>query len=571
MSQLFERIYQWPARTVGTGCVMLMMVVLFVCAPYQHGDLGEGAPRMSVLGGLLHMVSADSEWLYCPLVPVLAGCLVYLRRKELAALPLEGSPVGLGILLVALGVYWVGYKADTIYPGYLAVQIVLAGAIVWLAGCRWMSTLAFPWAFLVFTWPTVPLEDWVAFPLRLMTADLSSGLIHMLGIDVVREGTGLYSAPNVAHGLVAGQLFKLDVEVPCSGIRSLSALMMISALYGCLSLKRVLPKVLLFLSAIPLAVAGNIVRMALLAQGSIWFGADVAVGRVVGNVQEISFFHEMAGYSVFAVALAGMFAFSTLMEGKHWKRFTRLTRPEPASGALVEESDVRRRMLARGALLVGLAAVTPLFCSLIGQQPPLSPSGVRMALPLSVGSLQGIPQEATAQEMNALTEGVHIERKLYVSDARQMLATIVLSGPSRRALHRPDICLPGQGWSIAGKSEVPVRLSDGREINVMMMRVFRDSLTDGGHLVRLRGINLFWYQGYGEVQTADYYNHVFLTYFDSVFKNLNHRWALMSFFIPFSEGELGTADPVAEAGALLALENMIGQVAPTVLKQTDAR
>ena len=234
---------------------MLMMVALFVCAPYQHGDLGEIAPRMSVLGGLLHMVNIDSEWLYCPLVPVIAGCLVYRRRKELSALPLEGSPVGLGILLVGLGVYWVGYKADTIYPGYLAVQIVLAGAIVWLAGWRWMSTLAFPWAFLVFTWPTVPLEDWVAFPLRLMTADLSSSLIRMLGIDVVREGTGLYSAPNVAHGLAAGQLFKLDVEVPCSGIRSLSALLMISALYGWLSLKRVLPKVLLFLSAIPLAVA----------------------------------------------------------------------------------------------------------------------------------------------------------------------------------------------------------------------------------------------------------------------------------------------------------------------------
>ena len=572
MTQFFDRISRWPARKVGAAVVLLVMALLFVLGPYQHGDQGLETTRMSVVAGLLHVVAYDSEWLYCPIVPVVAAFLVYLRRRELAVLPLQGRLVtGLGILLLGLGVYWVGYKADTIYPGFLSVHLVLAGIIVLLAGWRWMAALAFPWAFLVFTWPTIPLEDWVAFPLRMMTADLSSQLLHLLGIDVVREGTGLYSAPDAARGLVAGKLFKLDVEVPCSGIRSLSALMMISALYGYLSLKRWLPRLFLFLSAVPLAVAGNIVRMALLALGSIWLGTDVAVGRVVGGTQEISFYHEMAGYSVFAVALAGMFAFSTLLEGRHWKRLASMTKQGASCPAESSQTGPDRKVLRRSGLAVVLALAALWLCARTGQQPPISPSGVVMQLPLSLGSLQGINQEATAQETNGLTEGVKIERKLYISNNRQMLATIVLSGPVRRALHRPDICLPGQGWSIAGKMEVPVRLSDGREITVMMMRLFRDSLNESGHLVRLRGLNLFWYQGYGEVQTADYYDHVFLTYFDSVFKNLNHRWALMSFFMPYSESELGTSDPVAEAGAMEALRDMIGQVAPMVLKKTGQR
>lgn len=568
MIQPIHRLLQWPARTVGTASALLVMALLFMLAPYQHGDQGMDAPRMSVLGGLLNVVSKDAEWLYCPVVPVVATLLVYLRRRELAVLPLNGRLVtGLGILIAGLAVYWVGFKADTIYPGFLAVHMVLAGLIVMLAGWRWMAALAFPWAFLVFTWPTIPLEDWVAFPLRMMTADLSASLLHFLGVDVVREGTGLYSAPDVAKGLAAGKLFKLDVEVPCSGIRSLSALMMISALYGYLSLKRWWPRLFLFLSAIPLAVVGNIVRMALLALGSIWFGSDVAVGRVVGNTQEISFYHEMAGYSVFAVALAGMFAFSTLLEGRHWKQLASLGKagaPEPQQTPLAEP---RWQVLGRSGLALVLALVTLQVCSSTGQQPPISPSGVVMQLPLSLGSLQGINQEMTAQETNGLTEGVKIERKLYISQDRQMLATIVLSGPARRALHRPDICLPGQGWSIAGKVEVPVHLSDGREITVMMMRVFRDTLNESGRLVRLRGLNLFWYQGYGEVRTPDYYQHVFLTYFDSVFRNLNHRWALMSFFMPYSESELGTNDPIAEATAMQALRDMIGQVTPMVLKK----
>ena len=541
------------------------MALLYLIAPYQHGDLGPDAPRISVLGGLMRIVEAESEWIYCPAVPFLAIFLVYLKRRELAALPLRGRLVpGLFVLLIGLACYWVGYRADTIYPGFISAHLVLVGMIVSLAGWRWMKALAFPCVFLAFTWPTIPLEDWVAFPLRVMTAELSATLLHAVGVDVLREGTGLYSAPDIAHGLVAGKLFKLDVEVPCSGIRSLSALMMISALYGYLSLKRPLWRGVLFLSAIPLAVVGNIVRMAALAIGSIWLGSDVAVGRVVDGVQEISFFHEMAGYAVFAVALAGMFALSALLEGKVWKQLTKLRRGDAGERPATANAVA---MMGRAGLMLGLSGLAMLACMITGQQPPFSPSGVVMQLPLTIGNLQGITQEATAAETNILTEGVKIERKLYVSPNRTMLATMVLSGPSRRALHRPDICLPGQGWSIAGKMEIPVHLSDGQDIQVMMMRLFRDGANDEGRMVRQRALNLFWYQGYGDVRTSDYYHHVFLTYFDSVFRNLNHRWALMSFYIPYSESDLGASDPIAEASAMEALREMIGQVAPKVLKR----
>lgn len=565
MFRFIENCQRKPAYWVVLGMVLAVTAALFAVGPYIHGDLGPDAPRMSLIGGLLRIVSEDAEWIYCPAVPFLAAFLVYRRREEIRSMPLKGKLVpGLALLLLGLGCYWVGYRADTIYPGFLSVHLVLAGMVVTLCGWRWMAALAFPCAFLFFTWPTIPLEDWVAFPLRMMTADLSANLLHLLGVDVVREGTGLYSAPDVARGLAAGKLFKLDVEVPCSGIRSLSALLMISALYGYLTLRRPLARFVLFLSAVPMAVVGNIVRMASLALGSIWLGSDVAVGRVVDGVQEISFYHEMAGYSVFAVALLGMFTLATLLEGRHWKQ---LAAPSDAGGRARSPVMAGRTTLMRAVVAFGLAMGAMLLCTITGQQPPISPSGVVMQLPLSVGGLQGITQEATAMETNVLTEGVKIERKLYVSATRNMLATIVLSGPARRALHRPDICLPGQGWSIAGKMELPVTLSDGREITVMMMRLFRDTLNDEGRPVRVRALNLFWYQGYGEVRTADYYDHVFLTYFDSVFRNINHRWALMSFYMPYSESELGTMDPVAEAGAMEALRDMIAQVAPRVLKQ----
>jgi exosortase/archaeosortase family protein len=110
------------------------------------------------------------------------------------------------------------------------------------------------------------------------------------------------------------------VADPCSGIRSLFALIMLAALYGHIALKRATPRLLLFLSALPLAVAGNLVRLVLLALGAVWFGQDFAIGKVVGKEQHESFYHELCGYIVFAIALGGMFAISSALEGRHWKR-----------------------------------------------------------------------------------------------------------------------------------------------------------------------------------------------------------------------------------------------------------
>jgi exosortase len=182
--------------------------------------------------------------------------------------------------------------------------------------------LFFPWLFLMFMWPLFPLEERLAFPLRMMTASVSGGFLNLIGFSVVREGTALYSAGDALVGLGQGDLFRLDVEEPCSGIRSLFSLMMISALYGYLTLKSPGKRLILFLSAIPMAMAGNFVRMVMLAMASSWFGSEFAVGRNIDGHQEMSFFHSMAGFAVFGVALAGMFALCSVLERRHWRRIS---------------------------------------------------------------------------------------------------------------------------------------------------------------------------------------------------------------------------------------------------------
>lgn len=554
-----SRASQASLAALGAGA--LALVLLFLVWPYQHWQF---ASRSSVLFGWFKTVTAQSEWIFCLVVPLIVGFLIYLRRQELARLPLHGSRWGIIPMLLGLAIYWMGYKVDTGYPAFIAAQSIVAGLILLLGGRRWMRALFFPWLFLAFMWPMFPLEERVAFPLRMFTAGFSAKFLNLVGIGVVREGTALHSAPDLARGLKQGDLFMLDVEEPCSGIRSLFSLMMISALYGYLALKRGKPRLLLFLSAIPLAILGNFVRMVLLAIGCLLFGSEFAVGRNIDGNQEMSLYHELCGYAVFAVALAGMFGISSMLERRHWRSLTRLGsshagRSSTPAGANV---DPRRTWVNAGiALAVTLAGLG--ICAATDTSATMAEPGVELVMPLQMGAYQGREFDMTAQERNILDEGVRLKRTLYASaSGRQILSTVIIGSASKRSLHRPEVCLPGQGWNITTRSQIPLILADGREVTATLLRMFRDFEPAPGQRMRMRALNIYWYIGSDGTTSPDYYDHIRIGYLDAVLKNLNHRWSMASFFVPLKEAEIGKEDPFAEVSALEDARQFIAELAP---------
>jgi len=457
---------------------------------------------------------------------------------------------------------------DTAYPGYVAGQLIPLGLILLLGGVPWLRRLFFPWAFLVFMWPMLPLESKLAVPLRMLTAQASGSFLNVIGMDVVREGTGLHSAADAARGLAQGDLFRLDVEEPCSGIRSLFSLMMISALYGWLALKAWLPRAILFASAIPLAMLGNFVRMVLLALGSRWFGMEFAVGRNIEGHQEMSFFHSIAGFAVFGVALAGMFALCTLLEKWHAKR--RKAAPLPATAAPVPTTSAGSgtwRHIAAVIVLIGAGLVV---CSATDTSYKVDAPGIRLGLPAMLSGFVSQDQPMTSKEKSILNEDVRIERRFYTKPERAILATTVLSGAEKRSLHQPEICLPAQGWIISGQTIIPLDLGIGRQVQATLISMFRDVETPEGRRTRIRAVNLYWYHGSDGTTCATYDEHVTRTYLDAVFRNVNHRWALLSFFTPLKENVAGLEDPYAELSALEDTKTFIRDLLPIILTTQPA-
>lgn len=296
----------WPLITATV--IAGIMGYLYFFFPYASGY---GAVRVPLIVSMRHLWS-EPDWTHGILVPFMVIALVIYKRKELFQQAPDGSWLGLPVLLAGFFIYWIGYKANVYYFAFGAGQILLGGIIIWFLGREYFWRLFFVWCFFSFTWPlnAVAEELRIAYALRVVMVELSSSFLNLIGLDNVVMGTSIQSAPVFEEGIAQGAKYKLDVADPCSGIRSLFALMMVTALWGYLTLEKPWQRWVLFFSAPFLAVFGNFIRIMLLVVGSLAFGTEFAVGEEGGT----SKYHFIAGIFVFIAALSLMVVLSHFLK-----------------------------------------------------------------------------------------------------------------------------------------------------------------------------------------------------------------------------------------------------------------
>ena len=288
-------------------CGAAVLVLLLFAVPYAQGYIGGRV----TLAHSLRSLWGNEQWQHCWLVLPAIGIILYAQRKQLACLTEQSTPWGLPVLILAFAIYWAGYRVENYYLGFLSVHLMVGGLMLWLGGWNWLRALAFAYGFLVFVWPLYFLENSITFPLRMTMAKASAGILNLLGVPVSVHGTGIVSASDPLIGLAAGERFRVDVADPCSGIRSLFALIMIAALCGHFTLKAWWQKGILVASSIPLAMLGNLARILMLTFGIMTMGPEIAIGKE--PLTDPSWFHMLAGYLVFAVALGGTIGMGLLL------------------------------------------------------------------------------------------------------------------------------------------------------------------------------------------------------------------------------------------------------------------
>lgn len=221
------------------------------------------------------------------LVPLISLYFIWEKRGDLANLPLQPSRLGWGLLTASLALYLLSYAGGIAVVARLMLVSALIGLLWSTLGTAWVRALAFPLGFLFFM---VPVPDTVlglvAFPLQLLATKISASLIQLCSIPVYREGNMLYFLQT-----------QLEVAEACSGIRSIMSLTMLSAIFAYIATGSRWRQALLVLSAIPIALVANIVRVSGTGILAHFFGDRVARG----------FLHEFSGLAVFAFGLVVLF------------------------------------------------------------------------------------------------------------------------------------------------------------------------------------------------------------------------------------------------------------------------
>ncbi len=248
-------------------------------------------PLILVFGLLYHKAMAKlvSDWSVDPnfshgfLVPLVALYMVWYKKNEISEIPRESSKTGIFIIILGMLVHIAGNVGAELFLMRFSMIITLTGIIVYYYGFTLFRKIMVPVAYLILMIP-IPSILWnkIAFPLQLFAAKISSQTISLLGIPVFREGNILHLANT-----------SLEVVDACSGLRSLTSLIALTAAFAFIAPLSSFKKWILFFSAIPIAVAVNVIRLTITGAMAAWIGPETAQG----------FLHDMSGLIIFGAAL----------------------------------------------------------------------------------------------------------------------------------------------------------------------------------------------------------------------------------------------------------------------------
>ena len=465
----------------------------------------------SILARLFTQWINDPNFSHGIFVPAFALFVLWKNRNDLNTIKPGPSWTGVPLIVSALIILVLGVLGAELFLSRVSLLLLLAGLIVLFQGWPVFRAVLFPWAILILMIPipTIILQRFT-FPLQMLASKLASALLPLAGVPVLREGN-----------VIVLPSMPLEVAEACSGIRSLLSLVTLALIYGYLMENRKWVRVLLVLSALPIAVAANsfrIVGTGLLVQ---YWDPEKAEG----------FFHSFSGWLIFVVSLMMLFALHGAIN-HIWKNTPR-NQSEPGRPACRSSRGGEERTKAPWlcfVLAAALMAATALLLQarshneVFPQHQPLS------SLPMQFGGWLGHDYSIDQQTLDILGAGEFLARDFdNRSEPQPPVGLFVAYFPSQKAgdtIHSPSHCLPGAGW-------VPTR----REV-VLISRPDGSSFPANRYVVSKAGereLVLYWYQSHDRAVASEYWSKYYLVA-DSIRMNRSDG-ALIRLITPMYRGE----------------------------------
>lgn len=473
------------------------------------------------------------------LVPFVSLYVLWWRRR--AFQEAAGQPSWIGAAWVALFLVFAWFGGRGLQTRLEQVSLIgLVWAIPFAFWGRGVERLMrFPAAYLIFTIPVSSFIDFFTIHLRIFSSSLATGLLNGVGIAVERSGTALFSK-------MPGAEFNVDVADPCSGIRSLFAMMALTAAYAFFTQKGAWRKWALFACSLPIAVIGNMVRIMSICMVAAWFGQEAATG----------YYHDYSGFVIFVVGVYLMFFAG--------ERIKRIKGAKIGDGACATEhaSSLREAATHHGTWVVTCVSALVLAVFIVNRAmpPPVfgSASFVAESLPERIGAFESDvpwfchePQCLETAEASVLKRGTVNEKTGYVCpacgglmhsislgeymglprdtvihkrnyramDGISYSVSVVVSGANRGSIHRAEMCLPSQGFTMLAAERMSLQLTGGRELLVRKI----DAQRSRGSLVSL----VYWFES-RERESCSHTERILADVWDRSIHNRINRWVMVA-------------------------------------------
>ena len=400
--------------------------------------LGAGVFFADGLGALLTAWQLP-EYSHGPLIPILSGLLFLRQLKEF---PIDPGPkrnrwVGVVVILLAIAMGGLGRLANI-------DDIVAYATILWVGGILLVS---FGWSTGKHFWPPVlhlvymlPLPGVLYYKLsaslQLISSELGVWFLQLLSVPVFLSGN-----------IIDLGVYKLHVAEACSGLRYLFPILSFSYIFAVLYKGPMWHKAVLLISAAPITVLMNSVRIAI-------------AGYIVNNyglewVEGFSHFFE--GWVIFIACILLLFLLARIMLFFQTEKMSVVealdldTTGLGTQAARIRFTRASTAMITSAVLMIAIAVS---WNSITPDRDQITINRTDFAtFPRQLGewSQVGRPERLTPSVTRSLAaDDYHSVEFMSPNEAASVsFFSAWYDDQTDGGVHSPEICLPGGGWEIA--------------------------------------------------------------------------------------------------------------------------
>lgn len=436
------------------------------------------------------------EYSHCIIIPFFVTYLLWRDREDIANAPSAQSYTGLLPIFFGIVLFWIGELGGEFSSMYLSLWLVIIGLVLANLGWQKFKVMAFPLIFLITTFPIPALiNSKINFQLRLLSSTIGVKILHLFKVPAYRSGN-----------IIELSFTKLQVVDACSGLKYTLSLMILALVFAYLTKTQLWKKILIFLSAFPLAILFNSLRVAVTAIIYELYGQKAAEG----------FFHGFTGWIVFAVAFVFLVLLMTILkrlpsrkksnnreisdnnalfdDGK-WNQ-SKFENNNLRKNKHISKKEIKQTLLAPIFLTTVVILLLSLtFSNAIDFKKSVPIIKPLSDFPLTVNKWHGKRSEFEAYLIEALdlSDYTLINYKDDSGKAINFYVSYYENQSKGKSTHSPETCLPGSGWEF--KNDEVLKLT--RNDDSSFLKVNRAYIEKSGE----KQLVYFWFPMRGRILT----------------------------------------------------------------------